>query len=147
MHACRPLTWLLALALLAGATTARADAARARQNYLLYCMGCHGENGAGLEGHVPDMRKGLAELAVTRDGRAFLLRVPGVTQSTLDPALVAEVLNWTLREFGGAEVARRVRPFTSAEVAEARSRPLLEITATRASVMRGRGLATGQPGR
>ena len=65
-----------------------------------------------------------------------MLRVPGVTQSTLSPAEVAEVLNWAIREFSDADAAKRIRPFTAAEVASARTRPLLEISATRAKVLR-----------
>lgn len=112
----------------------------AQQNYFIHCMGCHGENGAGLEGRVPDLRKDLARLAALPGGRAYILRVPGVTQTTLEPERTAEVLNYTLRAFGGAEVARRIAPFTAAEVATARSAPLLEISATRAGVLEGRGL-------
>jgi len=112
---------------------------RARQNYLLHCMGCHGENGEGLEGQVPDMRTDLAQLLASPGGRAYVLRVPGVTQSTLEPELVAEVLNYTVREFGGRAAAGSVAPFTGDEVAEARTKPLLEITATRASVVDGGG--------
>jgi hypothetical protein len=103
-------------------------------------MGCHGENGAGLAGHVPDLRRDLARLADSPGGRAYLLRVPGVTQSSLEPALVAEVLNYTLHEFGGAAVAPRIRPFTAIEVAQARDAPLLEVTVTRAGVLGGHGL-------
>jgi len=136
--------WVLAMATVACARHPSgreiADQARARQNYQLHCMGCHGENGAGFEGHVPDMRQDLARLAGLPDGRMYLLRVPGVTQSSLEPALVAEVLNYTLREFGGTAVARRLQPFSAAEVALARSVPLLEITGTRAGILRGGGL-------
>jgi len=133
----------LPLLALVAAAAGCADHGRARDNYLLYCMGCHGEDGGGLEGHVPDMRKDFARLATLPDGRAYILRVPGVTQSGLEAEQVAEVLNYALREFGGA-TARKVPPFTAAEVAEARSKPLLEITTTRASVVGGRGL-TGRP--
>ena len=112
----------------------------AEQNYFIHCMGCHGENGAGLAGQVPDLRKDLARLAVLPGGRAYILRVPGVTQTSLEPERTAEVLNYTLRQFGGADVVRRIAPFTAAEVARARTVPLLEISATRAGVMEGRGL-------
>lgn len=112
----------------------------AEQNYFIHCMGCHGETGAGLEGQVPDLRKDLARLAALPGGRAYILRVPGVTQTSLEPDRTAEVLNYTLRRFGGAAVARQIAPFTAAEVAEARTVPLLEISATRAGVIEGRGL-------
>lgn len=134
------------LAVLAGLAAACAHPAPAgelslaQQNYFTHCMGCHGEDGAGLDGRVPDLRKDLARLAALPGGRAYILRVPGVTQTSLEPERTAEVLNYTLRAFGGAAVARRIAPFTAAEVARARAVPLLEISATRAGVMEGRGL-------
>ena len=133
----------LAMALVASACAHSAPSGEltlAQQNYFIHCMGCHGENGAGLAGQVPDLRKDLARLAALPGGRAYILRVPGVTQTTLEPERTAEVLNYTLRTFGGAEVARRIAPFTAAEVAAARGTPLLEISATRAGVLEGRGL-------
>ncbi|MSR01542.1 MAG: cytochrome C [Gemmatimonadetes bacterium] len=135
--------WPAALGWLAAACAHPAPSGEltlAEQNYFIHCMGCHGENGAGLEGQVPDLRKDLARLAALPGGRAYILRVPGVTQTSLEPERTAEVLNYTLRQFGGAEVARRITPFTAAEVAAARAIPLLEISATRAGVIEGRGL-------
>lgn len=114
---------------------AHADDRRARQNYLLQCAGCHGESGHGLEGHVPSMHGTFARFAKEPQGRAYLLRVPGVTQSTLDPWLLAEVMNWALREFSTPAAASAVRPFTAAEIAAARSKPLLEVTATREGLL------------
>lgn len=129
-------TWLVwsVLGLLAGAN-AEADDLRARQNYQLHCMGCHGESGEGLEGHVPSLRGTFARIAVTPAGRDYVLRVPGVTQTNLEPARVAEMLNWLLREFSSAEAARSVRPFTPVEVAAARERPLLEAGAARRALL------------
>ena len=135
-----PAALLTALAAAACAHLEPAELAQVRQAYFLHCMGCHGENGAGLAGQVPDLRKDLARLAALPGGRAYVLRVPGVTQTTLAPEQTAAVLNYTLREFGGSDVARRIAPFTAAEVARARGAPLLELTATRANVLDGRGL-------
>lgn len=123
------------LAACAGAP-ALADGERARQNYLLHCMGCHGEDGAGLEGKVPPMRGMLASILGSPQGREYVLRVPGVTQSTLTPREIAEVLNWALAEFSGAEAARRVKPFTADEVARFKGQPLLEVVATRRRLLR-----------
>lgn len=131
---------LIALCGFAAVPRALADDNRARQNYLIHCMGCHGERGDGFRSQVPSMRGTLARLAALRDGRAFLLRVPGVSQSRLDPELTAEVLNWSLREFSDAQALRSIPPFTAAEVAQARSRPLVEISSTRARVLRGEGM-------
>ncbi len=120
--------------LLAG--SAAADASRAHRNYLLHCMGCHGEAGLGLEGKVPSFRQTLAKISASPQGRDYVLRIPGVTQTTLDDAGTAEVLNWVLAEFSTAQAARQIAPFTAAEVARARGRPLLEVTATRDAVLR-----------
>jgi len=128
---------LLASGLVGVAGAARADDERARQNYLLHCMGCHTETGVGLPGRVPSLRGTFARLAQDPAGRSYVLRVPGVTQSTLEPERLAEVLNWTIHAFrDGAEPAQ-VPPFTAAEVAAARERPLLEVSATRKRVLIG----------
>jgi mono/diheme cytochrome c family protein len=124
-----------ALALLAATAGAQADAVRARQNYMLHCMGCHGEAGVGLEGKVPSMRGTLARLTRTPQGRYYVLRVPGVTQSTLSDLDLAEVLNWSLREFSDAAVKTDVPSFTADEIARARREPLLDVAASRASAL------------
>ena len=140
MFGAKSLVWLVMLCGLAGSPGILADDNRARQNYMIHCMGCHGEHGDGFKEQVPSMRGTLARLATLPDGRSFLLRVPGVSQSSLDAELTAEVLNWTLREFSDAEALHSVPPFTADEVAQARARPLLEVSSTRTQVLRGEGL-------
>jgi len=127
----------MAFGLVGVAGAARADDERARQNYLLHCMGCHTETGVGLPGRVPSLRGTLARLAQDPEGRSYVLRVPGVTQSTLEPARLAEVLNWAILAFGDGAQPAQVPPFTAAEVAAARERPLLEVSATRERVLNG----------
>ena len=78
---------------------------RAKQHYQLHCMGCHGEDGAGLEGQVPSLRGTLSRISKGELGRDYVLRVPGVTQSSLSSEELAEVLNWAIREFSDAEAA------------------------------------------
>jgi len=126
---------LLAFVLLL-AGEALADAGRARQNYLIHCMGCHGESGLGLEGQVPSFSNTLAKISASPQGRDYVLRVPGVTQATLDDRQTAEVLNWVLAEFSTKDAAQRIAPFTAAEVARARQQPLLEVKAARDAVFR-----------
>jgi mono/diheme cytochrome c family protein len=126
---------VLIVGLLLFAGVAAADADRARQNYLLHCMGCHGEDGLGLEGRVPSFRNTLARISASPQGRDYVLRVPGVTQATLDDAQTAEVLNWVLVQFSATDAARRVAPFTAAEVARARQRPLLDVGAARGAAL------------
>ncbi len=143
----KSLVWLAVLCGFAASPGVLADGTRARQNYLIYCMGCHGEKGEGFGEQVPSMRGSLARLAALRDGRSFLLRVPGVTQSSLDAELTAEVLNWTLLEFSEPEVLRSIPPITAAEVEQARSRPLLEISSLRARLLQGDKPDQESPGR
>lgn len=108
---------------------------------MIHCMGCHGEQGDGFKDQVPSMRGTLARLAAFPEGRSYLLRVPGVSQSSLDAELTAEVLNWTLREFSDAEILHAVAPLTADEVTEARTRPLLEVASARARLLRSEELA------
>jgi mono/diheme cytochrome c family protein len=120
----------IALTLLVAATAVEAGE-RARSNYLLHCMGCHGETGHGLEGKVPSMHDTLAKLSNSPAGRYYVLRVPGVTQSTLSDADLAEVLNWSLREFSNSKPVATVPEFTASEIAQARTQPLLDVAASR----------------
>ena len=130
----RVLAFTLALCASLGAQAD--DAGRAKQNYQLHCMGCHGEDGRGLEGQVPSLHGTLSRISSVPQGRDYVLRVPGVTQSLLSPDEVAAVLNWAILQFSDAKAAKQIKPFTAAEVASARDHPLLEISTTRAKVLR-----------
>ena len=71
---------------LAVACTLVAHAAHAfgpATNYALHCQGCHLEDGSGVPGKVPALGGALAALAATREGRAYLARVPGVANAPL----------------------------------------------------------------
>ena len=129
-------TVVIALLGLASAAVQADEQGRAKQNYQLNCMGCHAEDGAGLEGQVPSLRGTLSRISSGAVGRDYVLRVPGITQSTLSSAELAEVLNWAINTFSDAQAAKRVRPFTAAEVESSRSRPLLEISASRAEAVK-----------
>lgn len=118
-----------------GAATATAgvlDTQRARNDYLIHCMGCHRESGLGFEPAVPSLRGPMARFARSAEGRAYLMRIPGVTQSSLSPERVAAVLNWSLHEFNPPKDVAGIRPFTADEIAAARKQPLLEVVETRA---------------
>jgi len=71
-------------------------------DYALQCRGCHGVDGAGVPGHVPSLA-GLAALLETPAGRARLLAVPGVRQSSLSDERLAALLGWAARRFAPAE--------------------------------------------
>ncbi len=128
-------TFTVVLLSLAACVVHADEQTRAKQNYQLNCMGCHAEDGAGLESQVPSLRGTLSRISSGVVGRDYVLRVPGVTQSTLSSKELAEVLNWAIDAFSDAQDAKEARPFTATEVENARTRPLLEIGPVRAKAL------------
>jgi hypothetical protein len=103
-----------------------------RVNYMLNCMGCHLENGAGAPGKVPSIRNTLVPFAQLAAGRRFLVQVPGTSQSPLSNREVAELLNWMLRTLSARPVPTGLPDFTEAEVASYRARRLSDVAGKRA---------------
>ena len=106
-----------------------------RINYMLQCMGCHTPDGSGEPGRVPSIKETLGPFAAASAGRRFLVQVPGVSQSTLSDAELAELLNWMIQNLGNTKPAR-FEAFTAAEVAGYRRTPLVGVQAARAALMR-----------
>jgi mono/diheme cytochrome c family protein len=115
------------------ATAATADP---HADYMLHCQGCHGPDGSGAPGAVPDFNGRVAQFLFVPGGREYLIRVPGVSQSELSDARVAAVLNWIVAEFDGAGGAADSAPFSAAEVARHRKPPLTDVDAVRADLLR-----------
>lgn len=112
-----------------------ADATRARADYMIHCQGCHLPDGSGFSGRVPDMRITLPQLLSVEGGRAFLIQVPGSSQSALSDARLAGVLNWLVTsktlDGGGPDF----RPYTQEEVTAVRSDRLHDVFATREALI------------
>lgn len=106
------------------------------QDYMLYCMGCHGTEAQGVPGKVPALAHSLGHYLRTSAGRDFIMRVPGAANSALSDAQLAAVLNWLVSEYNAAERPADFRPFTTGEVAQARHSPLPGVQSTRAAVIR-----------
>jgi mono/diheme cytochrome c family protein len=102
-----------------------------REDYLLHCSGCHQADGAGVPGVVPPL-SGLAPFLATPAGRAYLVRVPGVAQSSLGDERLAALLNWVMREISGAEPNPA---YDAPEVHALRADPLRDARAARAAVL------------
>jgi hypothetical protein len=134
LKAGRLLGGLLAAALAGG----RAGSAQANpaQDYMLYCMGCHGAQAEGVPGKVPPLAHSLGRFMRTAAGRNYLLRVPGAANSALSDAQLAAVLNWLAQQYNSAELAAEVPMFTAAEVTASRHAPLAAVLATRREVVR-----------
>jgi mono/diheme cytochrome c family protein len=128
---------MLALALAASAHPAPAHAAPPpAQDYVLECRGCHGAQGEGAPDKVPSLAQTARFLATPR-GRAYLVRVPGVAGSRISDVRIAALLNWMLRELASDPPAPDdFAPYTEAEVARERTRPLLDPLAEREAALR-----------
>jgi mono/diheme cytochrome c family protein len=125
-----PVAALAGLALLAAAPALASPA----EDYMLYCMGCHGAQARGVPGKVPPLASSLALFMRSAEGRNYLLRVPGAANSVLSDAQLAAVLNW-LADSYGAPGEPRPAPFTVAEVTQVRHTPLADVQARRREVI------------
>ena len=121
-----------AAALLACGTTH----ASPQQDYILYCMGCHGAQAEGVPGKVPPLAHALGRYMRTPEGRNYILRVPGAANSVLSDAQLAAVLNWLAQTYNGDELTSEVPLFTTAEVTSQHHSPLTSVLATRRDVVR-----------
>jgi hypothetical protein len=98
---------------------AYADDTGPRFDFVLNCSGCHGLDARG-SATVPSL-VGSGALLATREGRNYLIRVPGVAQAPLSDDRLAKLMNWMLVEVAGAPA---LEPFTADEVAQLRKEPL-----------------------
>jgi hypothetical protein len=121
---------VLALAL-AGVFAGTAQAWSPETNYRLHCEGCHLADGSATPGKVPALAGSVARFSRSAEGRAYLVRVPGVANAALDDADLAALLDWTLRRFDAAHLAPGFAPYTAEEVGRLRRHPLVDVTATR----------------
>ncbi len=113
-----------------------ANAARARQNWMLSCQGCHRADATGTPQTTPTMAGVVARFLHVPGGREYLIQVPGVATAALSDADLAEVVNWSLVRFDAANVPADFKPYTPAEVGSLRLKPLrAEAMAIRAGMV------------
>lgn len=108
-------------------------------NYQLQCAGCHLASGQGSPANdTPRMRGFVGNFLKVPGGREFLVRVPGISQSALSNAQLADMLNWLLTQDGmaGNSLPQQVQPYTAEEVARIRSVSLLNLPHTRAGLIK-----------
>ncbi|MBM7062942.1 cytochrome C [Pseudomonas sp. UL073] len=115
-------------------------------NYQLQCAGCHLGDGVGSKANdVPRMKDFVGNFLKVDGGRQFLVRVPGMAQSALNDAQLADLLNWLMREDGmaGKSVPAHYQPYTAEEISATRHDTLLNLPGTRAELiakMRAQGI-------
>ena len=112
-----------------------ARAATPAVDYMLHCRGCHLADGTGSPGAVPSLTGLIGKFLWVPGGREYLVRVPGSAQSPLSDASLAGVLNWMIREFGPATVARDFVPFDAEEVGRYRDPPLTDVEELRRDLL------------
>nr|WP_229278368.1 MULTISPECIES: cytochrome c [Burkholderia cepacia complex] len=135
---------LLLVAAVAGAFAApasaqadgTADAALARQHWVLNCMGCHTATGGGIPGKVPPLANSLGYFTHLPAGREYVMRVPGASNSALSDRELADVLNWVLTTMNRDALPRDFKPYTAAEVAAHRRPALSDVATVRAGLVR-----------
>ncbi len=99
---------------------------KARVNYLWHCSGCHQPNGGAVPGtDVPGL-KNIGELLDSAEGRSYIVQVPGVADTPLSDAEIADVLNWIVENFNAETAAAGFSRFTADEVTKARQEQLLD---------------------
>ena len=112
---------IIAVALSIGFTSyAGADEQRARINYMIHCQGCHLPEAAGYPGKVPRMKDFVGYFLHSREGREFVVRVPGVSTSSLPDDELTELMNWLLVTYSAEQLPKNFVPFTVDEVAALR---------------------------
>jgi mono/diheme cytochrome c family protein len=126
----------LLLILIAASAFAATAYASPAQDYMLFCMGCHGAQAEGVPGKVPPLAHALGRYMRTPAGRNYVLRVPGAANSVLSDAQLAAVLNWLAQSFDADELSSAVPLFSAAEVTRLRHSPLAAVLAARSEVVR-----------
>lgn len=107
-----------------------------RMDYLLYCGGCHLENGGGAPPEVPDLRQDLRRFASHPETRSYLARVPGSQQTPISDERISKVLNWMLESYTTQESSKiDFEPYSAEEVSRYRAQLLLDPIAERVRLM------------
>ncbi|MBO6701651.1 MAG: hypothetical protein JJ921_04880 [Pseudomonadales bacterium] len=99
-----------------------------KSHYMIHCMGCHLVSGEGMPPDVPAFNSDLSFLASTEDGRRYLVQVPGASQSLINDAELANLLNWMLKKYAPNP---ETRAFTGEEIIKYRHDILADPKAER----------------
>ena len=87
-----------------------------KTDYMIHCMGCHAMNGQGMPPEVPAFDSTLGDIVGKPGGRAYLIQVPGASQSHLNDERLADVLTWLLRRYVGEDLPPDFQDISTLEV-------------------------------
>lgn len=92
------------------------------KDYMLQCAGCHRFDGTGAEQKgIPSFVDSIGLFSRIPEGRAYMIRVPGASQSQINNDELAIVLNWIIAKYSPDEYHDgNFRPFTASEVGASR---------------------------
>ena len=105
-----------------------------RADYLLHCGGCHLTDASGVPPSVPSLVNTLGRIVATPEGRDYVVRVPGASQTPLSDEQLAAVMNWVLLTFNKETLPDNFEPLGAREVGKSRSRVLADPQAMRESL-------------
>jgi cytochrome c2 len=144
---CSVITVLLAGVLFTSAVSANTEQVSygAAMNYRLHCEGCHQADGTGQPGYIPAFKGIVAVFLSTDEGRTYLSRVPGISQSLLSDEERAEVLNWIVNTFDAEHLPVQFVPFTAQELSKWRYDALSEPSLVRAQLVAELGRVAAPP--
>lgn len=97
-----------------------------RADYLLHCGGCHLPDGTGSPPEVPSLINTLGRIVASEEGRDYVVRVPGASQTPLSDEQLAQVMNWVLRTFNSETLDKNFEPLNGKQVGQARQRVLAD---------------------
>lgn len=116
------------------------------KNYMLTCGGCHRFDGDGITRNgVPSFRDSVGMFTHLREGREYMIRVPGAAQAHLINAELAEVLNWIVATYSPNELPADFKPFTANEVGAVRRYRYDDVTAARRDIEKALALKGLKP--
>ena len=115
--------------------------------FILRCGGCHGTTGNSPPESVPVLSGLAGWFLCSPEGRDYIARLPNVTRVPLSDADLADVLNFVAFDLGRGTAPLDAEPFTEAEIARQRSRPLgaEPLKAYRQSVVQNMVAQCGAP--
>ncbi|WP_395068995.1 c-type cytochrome [Paraburkholderia silvatlantica] len=126
---------LIQVPVIAGAQSL-SGGALAQQNWVLNCMGCHTQGAVGVAGKIPPLANSLGYFEHLPQGREYVMRVPGASNSALSDQELADVLNWLLVTMNPAALPKDFKPYTAEEIAAHRRPALTNVARERSTLIR-----------